>query len=68
MRRKRLLTLDEARDRTFTRTGVSQAEWAREHDVNKTLVSQILSGQRKCLRGQSHRIAVLLGIKAGDFF
>ncbi len=47
-------------------SGVSIAEWARENRFSAGLVYQILEGQRKCLRGQSHRIAVALGLKEGS--
>lgn len=46
-------------------SGVSIAEWARENQFSSGLVYQILEGKRRCLRGQSHRIAVALGLKEG---
>lgn len=51
----------------FERTGTSIAQWARTHKLNPNLVYEILSGKanRKCRRGQSHRAAVLLGLKDG---
>jgi len=49
----------------FHRTGKSVSSWAKEHGFNTNMVYGILKGERKCLRGQSHRIAVLLGIKDG---
>lgn len=57
-------TLAQAKD-DFIRTGKSIASWAREHGVSPPLVRMILSGKRPGYRGQSHRIAVLLGIKDG---
>ncbi|MBS4018215.1 MAG: DNA-binding protein [Dechloromonas sp.] len=45
--------------------GISIAEWARENRFSCGLVYQVLEGKRRCLRGQSHRIAVALGLKAG---
>jgi gp16 family phage-associated protein len=62
-----LLTPEEAR-RAFEHRGESQAAWARRHGVSKVLLCNILHGKRKCLRGESHRIAVLLGIKRGEIF
>ncbi|MFZ2986616.1 hypothetical protein [Ideonella sp.] len=61
-----LKTRDEARE-AFSAHGVSIADWSRKHQVSPVLVSSILSGKRTrpCVRGQSHKIAVLLGIKAG---
>ena len=45
--------------------GISIAQWAREHHKNDGLVREILAGRKKCHRGESHNIAVLLGIKDG---
>lgn len=47
-------------------TGISIAEWARENRFSAGLVYQVLEGKRRCLRGQSHRIAVALGLKVGQ--
>lgn len=47
-------------------SGVSLSEWARANGFSTGLVYQVLSGKRKCLRGQSFRIAVALGIKGGS--
>lgn len=49
----------------FDESGVSVAEWARVNGFSSTLVYQVLDGKRKCLRGQSHQIAIALGIKKG---
>jgi len=57
-------TAAEARQ-WFAYHGVSVAQWAREHGFSRELVYQVLGGQKKGLRGQSHDIAVSLGIKAG---
>lgn len=48
------------------RKGVSVAAWAMANGFNPNLVHLILTGQRKPTRGQSHNIAVKLGIKAGE--
>ncbi len=45
--------------------GISAAQWARENRFGQSLVREILAGRKRCLRGQSHNIAVLLGMKAG---
>jgi gp16 family phage-associated protein len=51
----------------FAERGVSVAKWAKQHKVHRQLVYEILSGRnRACLRGQSHRVAVLLGLKHGQ--
>ena len=55
-------TLEEIRQ-DFVDGGVSVAAWAIAHGFNPALVYQILRGQRKCIRGQCHRIAVRLGLK-----
>lgn len=64
---KRLKTPAQARAE-FERRGMSIAAWARQHNLTPSLVYEILGGHshRRCLRGQSHRAAVLLGIKEGE--
>lgn len=49
----------------FEDAGTSVAEWARLQGFSTGLVYQVLEGRRKCLRGQSHKIAVALGLKQG---
>lgn len=49
----------------FETTGTSVAEWARVRGFSTGLVYQVLDGRRKCMRGQSHQIAVALGLKPG---
>lgn len=51
--------------RLFEASGISVAEWARDKGFSTGLVYQVLEGNRKCLRGQSHRIALALGLKQG---
>lgn len=43
--------------------GVTVAEWARARGFSVELTRIVLAGKRKCLRGQSHQIAVALGAK-----
>lgn len=55
----------------FNRKGWSYSAWARKHSYSAALVREILidsdtSPRRKCLRGESHNIAVQLGIKEGE--
>lgn len=51
----------------FAQRGISVAQWARVHKVHRQLVYEILRCKyRQCSRGDSHRIAVLLGLKAGE--
>jgi gp16 family phage-associated protein len=49
----------------FRRLGLSISDWARSRDYSVQLVYQVLAGRKRCLRGQSHAIAVSLGLKAG---
>lgn len=59
-----LKTREQAR-LELARQGVSVAAWARMHQVNLFNTYQFLYGRNKGLRGESHRIAVLLGVKDG---
>ena len=52
----------EVREDFFIR-GQSVAAWAREHNFRTELVYAVLSGRCKGGRGDSHRIAVQLGLK-----
>ncbi|QSQ38913.1 DNA-binding protein [Xanthomonas translucens] len=45
--------------------GVSIAEFARQHSLNYATVYQVLHGPKKGVRGEAHRAAVLLRLKAG---
>ncbi|QBK06423.1 DNA-binding protein [Hylemonella gracilis] len=47
----------------FHSAGISIADWARERQFNVRLVYAVLRGERKCLRGESFRIAQELGMK-----
>ena len=49
----------------FASNGVSIAAWAKANGFTQSLVYEVLAGRKKCLRGKSHKIAVLLGIKTG---
>jgi len=62
---KRLRTPQEAR-KALEAKGVSITSWAVSNGFSPNLVNLILSGQRNPTRGQSHNIAVKLGIKAGE--
>lgn len=67
MKQTRLKTPAQARAE-FERKGLSIAAWAQQQGVHANLVYEILNGnaRRRCLRGQSHRVAVLLGLKHGE--
>ncbi len=60
-----LLTLKEARAQLEAR-GESVAGFARRKNVKANAVYQVLYGAKKGRRGESHRAAVALGIKAGE--
>lgn len=49
----------------LTRQGKTVIEWARENGHQVELVHKVLSGRRACTSGESHKIAVALGIKDG---
>ena len=54
----------------LARRGLSITGWAKQHGYSPVMVSDILNDdernpKRKCLRGESHNIAVALGIKDG---
>ena len=55
----------------FASRGWSISAWAKQHGYSPVLVLDILNDdernpKRKCMRGESHCIAVSLGIKAGE--
>lgn len=54
--------LVEARQ-VFTDQGVSVADWARQHCFSLPLVYAVLKGRNRASRGESHKIAVALGLK-----
>lgn len=58
-------TPEEAR-KAILQTGVPITQWAMSRGFSPNLVFSVLSGKRKSLRGQSHRIAVALGLKGSD--
>lgn len=62
---RKLLTTEEARLQLESR-GESVAEFARRKGVKANAVYQVLYGTKKGRRGESHRAAVALGIKAGQ--
>lgn len=54
----------EARAR-LEKSGMSIKDYAVLNNLNLSTVYAVLNGQKKCLRGEAHRAAVLLGIKDG---
>lgn len=64
-----LKTREQVREE-FARHGWTYAAWAKQRGYSPVLVSYIVndsdsSPKRKCLRGESHNIAVELGLKLG---
>lgn len=49
----------------FKLRGISAADWARRNGFSSEVVYQVLRAQNVPNRGQSHRIAVARGMKAG---
>ena len=47
----------------FSSNGMSVAQWARDNNFSPDLVYRILKNNRIPKRGESHKIAVKLGIK-----
>lgn len=60
----KLLTIDQARAQLEAR-GESVAEFARRHKLKARSVYGVLYGNNKGRRGDAHRAAVALGVKAG---
>jgi len=50
----------------FKRTGMTVSGWASRHGFKPNLVFEVLHGRSIGNYGQSHRIAVLLGLKNGE--
>lgn len=48
----------------FLEAGISVTEWSRVNGFNRTTVVDLLQGRALGLRGQAHRAAVALGLKA----
>lgn len=48
----------------FSNNGVCISEWCKAHQINRYIVTDLMRGRIKGERGESHRAAVLLGIKA----
>ena len=58
-----LLTPEQAREQLLQR-GESVADFARRHKLKQRSVYGVLYGNNKGRRGESHKAAVALGIKA----
>ncbi|MGE4296958.1 MAG: DNA-binding protein [Desulfovibrionaceae bacterium] len=49
----------------FEQKGISISAWALANGFSTNLVFEVLAGRKKGVRGQSHKIAVKLGLKRG---
>ncbi|MFZ4287527.1 DNA-binding protein [Variovorax sp. HJSM1_2] len=47
----------------FASNGVSYSDWAASHGIERSTVYAVLSGKSRCRRGESHRVALLLGLR-----
>lgn len=50
----------------FFQSGTSVRQWARDHGFKHDSVYRLLSGRADASYGESHRVAVALGMKAGQ--
>lgn len=50
----------------LARKGLTIADLAREYDLRLPVVYGVLSGRFVGVRGESHRAAVILGLKQGE--
>ena len=64
MNGQKLLTAAEALDK-LNKAGVSISAWARRHGVKPMAAYTVLSGRSPGRFGESHKAAVLLGMKEG---
>lgn len=55
----------QAARKRLEKEGMSIRDYAKLNNLNPSTVYAVLNGQKKCLRGEAHRAAVLLGIKEG---
>lgn len=65
MKTQKLRTPQEIRDEWF-RKGMTQSQWARDHGIAGSVVSSVMNGQNRCRKGTGHRVAIMLGLKAGE--
>lgn len=49
----------------FDKKGITITDWAKENGYSYQSVQRVLNGQSKNKRGQSHDIAIALGLKEG---
>ena len=59
-------TPQQVRKEEFEWKGLSIARWSLDNGFNPNTVSDLLNGRKKGIRGEAHKIAVKLGLKAGE--
>lgn len=60
---KKPLKSHEEVKQQFRDAGVSVLDWSRANGFNPRVVYTVLNDRRPAVRGESHRIAVALGLK-----
>lgn len=48
----------------FVANGINISEWSKEHGFSRYTVHDLLRGKRIGRRGESHKVAVALGLKS----
>ena len=64
-----MIPTQEDRDavkKRFYDKGMTILEWAKKNDFDVNLVYGVLSGRSRATRGESHEIAIALGLKKGQ--
>lgn len=54
----------ESANAWFISHGICKAHWAQAQGFNRMILVDLLRGRLKGLRGEAHRVAVALGLKA----
>lgn len=54
----------ESANAWFISHGICKTDWAKAHEIHRAIVVDLLRGRLKGLRGESHRAAIALGLKA----
>lgn len=65
MEQKQLKTHEEVLA-DFANKGASISKWAKDHGLAPSVVYAVLKERRKARIGESHKAAVLLGLKHGE--
>jgi gp16 family phage-associated protein len=66
MKAQKAPPLQQARER-LARQGLSVRAWALSHGLSYSTVVNVLNGKQGTRFGTGHKIAVLLGIKEGQY-